>query len=83
MISQSNNDENEVLRETPVTRVRNGQRGGARIRALIWTAILLFFVFACYRIVPAYYANYEFEDWLKTQVPFLMVNHTTDDALTA
>ena len=72
---QSNNRENEVLR------VRDVQRGGARIRALIWTALLLFFVFACYKIVPPYYANYQFEDWLKTQVPFLMVNHTSDDAL--
>lgn len=82
MICHSNRNENEVPREVPVTRVRNGQRGGARIRALIWTAILLFFVFVCYKVIPPYYANYQIEDWLKTQVPFLMVNHTTDEALT-
>lgn len=81
MIIQSTNNENEVLHEAPVTRERNGQRGGARIRALIWTVILLFFVFVCFKVIPPYYANYQFEDWLKTQVPFLMVNHTTDDAL--
>jgi hypothetical protein len=81
MISQRNNSENELPREALVKRVRNGQRGGARIRALIWTAILLSFLFVCYKVVPPYYANYQFEDWLKTQVPFLMVNHTTDDAL--
>jgi hypothetical protein len=82
MILRSNVSENEVLREAPATRVRNGQRGGAKIRALIWTAILLFFVFVCFKVVPPYYSNYEFEDWLKTQVPFLMVNHTTDEGLT-
>lgn len=51
------------------------------MRAIIWTAILLMILFVCFKIVPPYYANYEFEDWLKTQVPFFMVNHTTDDAL--
>jgi len=83
MNPQANRSENEVSGETFAARVRGGQRGGAKLRALIWTVILLSFVYVCYKVVPAYYANYEFEDWLKTQVPFLMVNHTTDDALFA
>jgi len=58
-----------------------GQRGGGTIRALLWTAILLAFVFVCYRVIPPYFANYQLEDWLKTQIPFFMVNHTTDEAL--
>ena len=60
-----------------------GQRGGARIRALLWTAILVAFVFVSYKLIPPYFANYQLEDWLKTQIPFFMVNHTTDDALYA
>ncbi len=83
MIPQTNCSENEVRREAPAKRARDGQHGGGALRAIIWTVILLTFVFVCYKIVPPYYANYEFEDWLKTQVPFLMVNHTTDDALIA
>jgi hypothetical protein len=83
MISQMNCSGNEVPREAPAKRVRDGQHGGGALRAIIWTAILLIFVFVCFKIIPPYYANYEFEDWLKTQVPFLMVNHTTDDALVA
>jgi hypothetical protein len=83
MISQTNCGENEVPRATSAKRVRDGQHGGGTLRAIIWTAILLAFVFVCYKIIPPYYANYQFEDWLKTQVPFLMVNHTTDDALVA
>lgn len=79
MISQTNCSENEA----PVKRVRDGQHGGGALRAIIWTVILLSFVFVCFKIVPPYYANYEFEDWLKTQVPFLMVNHTSDDGLIA
>jgi hypothetical protein len=83
MIPQMNCSENEVTREAPAKRVRDGQHGGGALRAIIWTAILLAFVFVCFKIIPPYYANYELEDWLKTQVPFLMVNHTTDDALIA
>jgi hypothetical protein len=82
MIPQANCGENEVLREKPARRVRNGQRGAGAFRAIVWTAILLSIVYVCYKIIPPYYANYEFEDWLKTQIPFLMVNHTSDDALT-
>jgi hypothetical protein len=83
MISQTNCGENEVPHATSAKRVRDRQHGGGTLRAIIWTAILLAFVFVCYKIIPPYYANYQFEDWLKTQVPFLMVNHTTDDALVA
>jgi hypothetical protein len=78
-----NCSENEAPRETSAKRARDGQHGGSAVRAIIWTAILLMFVFVCYKIIPPYYANYELEDWLKTQVPFLMVNHTTDDGLIA
>jgi hypothetical protein len=83
MISQTNSSENQLPCEAPAKRVRDGQHGGGALRAIIWTVILLSFVFVCYKIVPPYYANYEFEDWLKTQVPFLMVNHTSDDGLIA
>jgi hypothetical protein len=83
MISQMNSSGNELPCEARAKRVRDGQRGGGALRAIIWTLILLIFVFVCYKIIPPYYANYQMEDWLKTQVPFLMVNHTTDDALVA
>jgi hypothetical protein len=83
MISQTNCTRNEAPQAAAAKRVRDGQHGGGALRAIIWTAILFMFVFVCFKLIPPYYANYEFEDWLKTQVPFLMVNHTTDDALNA
>jgi hypothetical protein len=81
MIPETNFGDKEVQRDTVATRVRDGQHGGGKLRALVWTVILLGFVFVCFKVIPPYYANYEFEDWLKTQVPFLMVNHTTDEGL--
>src|ERR1700722_10298182 len=58
-----------------------GQRGGGRLRALFFTAALAAFVFFCFRVIPPYFANYQLEDWLKSQIPFFMVNHTSDEAL--
>jgi Domain of unknown function (DUF4845) len=58
-----------------------GQHGGGRLRALLFTAALAAFVFFCYKVIPPYFANYQLEDWLKAQIPFFMVNHTTDEAL--
>jgi hypothetical protein len=57
------------------------QRGGARLRALFFTVFLVAFVFVSYKVIPPYFAKYQLEDWMKTQIPFFMVNHTTDDAL--
>jgi hypothetical protein len=63
------------------SRAIRGQRGGARFRALIWTALLIAFIFFCYKVIPPYFANYQIEDWMKSQIPFFMVNHITDEAL--
>src|SRR5579864_6481059 len=80
-LGKSLKTQDREIRRSPVE-IR-GQRGGARIRALIWTAFLLAFLFVCYKVIPPYFANYQLEDWLKTQIPFYMVNHTTDEALYA
>src|ERR1700689_2007592 len=81
MISEVVNHDIEILNQVRVPRSVRGERGGARFRALVWTVILLAFVFLCFKLIPPYFANYQLEDWLKTQIPFFMVNHTTDDAL--
>jgi hypothetical protein len=77
----SHDIENQNATRAPL--IVRGQRGGGRLRAIVWTGILVAFVFVSIKVIPPYYSNYQFEDWLKTQVPFLMVNHTTDESLQA
>jgi hypothetical protein len=60
-----------------------GQRGGAGLKTVIWLLVLASFFYVCFKIVPSYFANYQFEDWLRTQIPFFMINHTSDDSLRA
>jgi hypothetical protein len=83
MISAPLNHEIEIQNVTRAPLAIRGQRGGGKLRAIVWTLILAAFVFVCAKVIPPYYSNYQFEDWLKTQVPFLMVNHTTDESLQA
>jgi hypothetical protein len=71
----------DLERQSREPRAVRGQRGGARIRAVFFIALLAAFIFFCYKVIPPYFANYQLEDWLKAQIPFFMVNHTTDEAL--
>jgi len=54
---------------------RDRSRGGAKLKALIWLAILAAGVYVLYKVVPAYIANYELQDKMQTEARFAMVNH--------
>lgn len=59
----------------------SSERGAARLRALIWLAILLAFLFCSYKLVPPYFANYQLQDWLRTRSTFYVVKPQSDDAI--
>jgi hypothetical protein len=44
---------------------RIGERGAAHLKAIIWTAILLLFIYVCAMTVPVYYNEYSFQDNLQ------------------
>lgn len=60
---------------------RAHQRGGARIRLIIFLVFVGLFGWVAYKVVPPYMANYQLEDWMRTQAPYWLVNHTTDEVL--
>jgi hypothetical protein len=44
------------------------------------------FSVCCYvgwKLIPPYIAEYELEDWMRTQTPYYLVNHMPDDTLRA
>lgn len=57
------------------------ERGGARIRLIMFLVFVGLFGWIAYKVVPPYIANYQLEDWMRTQEPYWLVNHMTDDAL--
>jgi hypothetical protein len=55
------------------------QRGGGTIKAIVWTAILVYGVFVAYKILPAYVAEYQLADKMQEQARYANVNRYTEE----
>ncbi len=60
---------------------RTLERGGGRLKAIVWLLILAAGVYVAFKIVPIYLANYQLQDKMQTEARFATVNHRTDDEL--
>jgi hypothetical protein len=58
---------------------RRAQRGGGTLKAIVWTALLVYGAFAAYKILPAYVAQYQLADKMTEQARFAVVNHYTEE----
>jgi len=58
---------------------RDRMRGGARLKALIWTVILIAGLYAGYKLIPVYFANYQLQDKMREIARFATVNNMTDE----
>jgi hypothetical protein len=61
-----------------VPRLRS-QRGGGTIKAILWTAILIYGAFVAYKILPAYVAEYQLADKMQEQARYANVNRYTEE----
>ena len=57
------------------------QRGGAKLKALVVTAILVAGLYSAYKLVPPYFANYQLADKIQEQARFAVVNRYTDEKI--
>jgi len=60
---------------------RPSERGGARIRLIMFLIVVGALGYVGYKTVPPYLSNYQLEDWLRTQEPYWVANRQTDEAL--
>ena len=60
-------------------RVRNPQAGGSSIKALLWTGLLVAFVYVCFLVVPVYVADYQFRDSMESAARFASVSRLSPD----
>jgi hypothetical protein len=58
-----------------------GQRGEGKLKALIYTVILVAGVYAAVKVVPAYVAEYQLKDKMGEQARFAIVNRYTEDQI--
>jgi hypothetical protein len=57
-----------------VRRNRERQRGGSKFSSIMMLLVLGSMAFAAFKIVPAYFANYQLQDSMVTEARFAMVN---------
>jgi hypothetical protein len=60
---------------------RQKERGGSRVKALLWTVVLLAGAYAAFKVIPVCINNYMLQDKLTTEARFSIVNHRSDDEL--
>jgi hypothetical protein len=61
------------------TEIRNSQLGGSRLKAILWLAIMVAFVYVCIRVVPLYINDYQFQDAMQTTARFASVNRQSPE----
>jgi hypothetical protein len=58
---------------------KRSQRGEGKLKAIIYTVILISAVYAAVKIVPVYVAEYELKDKMAEQARFAIVNRYSED----
>jgi hypothetical protein len=59
------------------------ERGGARIKALIWFALFAAFIYVSYEVVPVLFAEYQFQDEVQTEARYAPFNRQSLDDVRA
>jgi hypothetical protein len=57
------------------------QRGAGKLKALIVTAILIFGIYACFKLVPPYSAEYQLNDKIQEIARFGVVEHKSEEQI--
>ena len=65
----------------PLQSSRRSQRGEGKLKAIIYTVILVTLVFLAVKLVPLYVAEYQLQDKMNEQAKFAVVNRYTEDQI--
>ena len=65
----------------PLQTSRRSQRGEGKLRAIIYTVILVTAVFLGIKLVPIYVAEYQLQDKMNEQAKFAVVNRYSEDQI--
>ncbi len=65
----------------PLQTSRRSQRGEGKLKAIIYTVILVTLVFLAIKLVPLYVAEYQLQDKMNEQAKFAVVNRYSEDQI--
>ncbi len=57
------------------------QRGGGRLKAIVFTALVVFGFYAAYKLLPPYFAEYQLADKMQDEARFAVVNRHTEEQI--
>ena len=57
------------------------QRGGGKLKAIVYTAFLIAGVYAAIKIVPAFVAEYQLKDKMSEQARFAIINRYSEEQI--
>jgi len=60
---------------------RNGESGAGNLKAIVWTAILVAFIYVTAMVLPILINEYEFQDGLREIARFASVNRKSSDLI--
>ncbi len=60
---------------------RKAERGGGRLKAIVWLLILAAGIYVAAKIIPVYFANYQLLDKMQTEARFATVNRRSDEQI--
>jgi hypothetical protein len=59
--------------------VSSSQQGGGALKAILWTAVLVYAAYVGYKLIPVYIANYQLQDKMQEEARFAVVNRYNED----
>jgi len=65
----------------PLRTSRRSQHGEGKLRAIIYTVILVTAVFLAVKLVPLYVTEYQLQDKMNEQAKFAVVNHYSEEQI--
>jgi len=72
-----------ATRRTALLRGRNGERGGGKLKALIFVAVLVSIIYVGVKVIPVLISEYEFQDAMQSAARLATVNRSTPETLRA
>jgi hypothetical protein len=71
----------EGIRDRRATGHRRSERGGSKLKTVIYLAIALTVMYSAVKIVPIYFSNYQLSDKMQEQARFAVVNRYNEEQI--
>jgi hypothetical protein len=62
-----------------LTATSRSERGGGKLKAIVFTAVFAFFIYSAVKILPPYIANYQIADKMQETARFAVVNRYDEE----